>query len=372
MNFLIISSVTHIKGNNQFFGYAPYIREMNMWAKHVSKISVVAPISNRQISVIDIPYEHQNIEFIAVQPLSLLGISEIFKTIFHLPRIVYLMIKTMKNADHIHLRCPGNMGLLACFVQIFYPNKPKSAKYAGNWDFSAKKPFTYKLQQWILNNKFLTRNMQVLVYGDWQNASKNIIPFFTATYSEKDAEIIVKEDVNLGIKFVCAGMLVKGKNPLYAIQIIEKLYNDGNNVSLELYGDGIERQRLQDYINDNNLSDYIFLQGNQNAEILKNAYKNSHFVLLPSVSEGWPKALAEGMFWGCVPIALPVSCVPAMMDFGSRGLLLDFNLEHDVTLISKLFNDKNRLSQMSKDAKIWSQQYTIEKFENAIKNILKP
>ena len=33
----------------------------------------------------------------------------------------------------------------------------------------SKQPWTYKLQKWILSNTFLTRNMQVLVYGEWES-----------------------------------------------------------------------------------------------------------------------------------------------------------------------------------------------------------
>jgi hypothetical protein len=57
-------------------------------------------------------------------------------------------------------------------------------------------------------------------------------------------------------------------------------------------------------------------------------------VLLPSDSEGWPK-IAEGMFWGCVPIATAVSCVPYMLDYGKEDLL-DLDLEKDANAMVHL------------------------------------
>ena len=63
-------------------------------------------------------------------------------------------------------------------------------------------------------------------------------------------------------------------------------------------------------------------------------------MILPSQSEGWPKAIAEGMFWGCVPIATPVSCVPFMLDYGERGVLLQMNLEQDVQQLKRLLNNE--------------------------------
>ena len=40
----------------------------------------------------------------------------------------------------------------------------------------------------ILSNTFLTKNMQVLVYGEWEGSSKNVKSFFTATYSELEVQ----------------------------------------------------------------------------------------------------------------------------------------------------------------------------------------
>ena len=126
-------------------------------------------------------------------------------------------------------------------IQIFFPKKVKTAKYAGNWDPKARQPFTYKLQRWILSNTFLTKNIQVLVYGDWENQTKNIKPFFTATYSESEilnANFRIQNKDQESIKFLFVGTLSKGKQPLYAIQIVEELFKKGKNVTLDLFGDG--------------------------------------------------------------------------------------------------------------------------------------
>ena len=66
--------------------------------------------------------------------------------------------------------------------------------------------------------------MQVLVYGDWKNQTKNIKPFFTATYNKSEIEKPLKRDYSGDLKFVFIGSLVEGKRPLLAIQIIEALH----------------------------------------------------------------------------------------------------------------------------------------------------
>ena len=51
------------------------------------------------------------------------------KTTFKIPVICIQIFKGMLWADHIHLRCPGNIALLGCFIQILFPFKPKTIIY---------------------------------------------------------------------------------------------------------------------------------------------------------------------------------------------------------------------------------------------------
>jgi glycosyltransferase involved in cell wall biosynthesis len=370
MQFLIVTHVPHIIEANKYFAYAPYVQEMNLWTKYVDDLVVLAPVANDFKTAIDVAYQKENIQFIAIENFDVLSFKNSFLTIFKLPKILWTLSKAMRRADHIHLRCPGNIGLLGCIVQILFPNKPKTAKYAGNWDSKAKQPWTYGLQKWILNNSFLTRNMQVLVYGEWEGSSKNIKPFFTSSYKEADKEPIISKDLKSKINFVFVGTLVKGKNPLYAIQLVENLHKNGFDVTLNLYGEGVLRTSLEHYIFENQLDSIIKLKGNQSKTIVKEAYQESHFVILPSDSEGWPKAIAEGMFWGCVPIATKVSCVPYMLDNGNRGILLTMDLEKDISQIEIVLNNQAHFETMQKRGCDWSREYTLDLFEEEIKKLL--
>ena len=371
MKFAIITHVIHGKVSDKYFGYEPYVREMNLWIKNVSEVLIVAPLHDIPKNSIQEFYEHDAITFNAVASFDISSFKNAVNSIFIMPSIVFKIYKTMKTADHIHLRCPGNIGLLGCFVQILFPSKSKTAKYAGNWDSKSKQPISYRLQRWILSNTFLTKNIKVLVYGEWENSTKNIKPFFTASYFEKDKEEVKIRTLNDKISFVFVGTLANGKQPLYAVKIIEQLHKNGNNVTLTIYGEGNESVLLESYIAENKLENIIFLKGNQNQETIKKSFSENHFVILPSLSEGWPKVVAEAMFWGCLPIATKVSCVPNMIDNGKRGLLLDLKLVTDVQKIESILNDNNSYQEKVKRALHWSRQYTMDAFEAEIKLFIK-
>ncbi|MBP8156967.1 MAG: glycosyltransferase [Flavobacterium sp.] len=370
MTFCIITHVAHGYENDEYYAYSPYVKEMNIWLKHVDKVIVVAPKKLSEKTKIHIAYQHPNIEFREVPDFNLTSIKAIFRSLFLLPKLLMIIFKAMKASDHIHLRCPGNMGLLGCFVQLFFPSKPKTAKYAGNWDPKSKQPMSYKLQRFMLSNTFFSRKMQVLVYGKWPDSSKNIKTFFTATYFEKDKEPIENRTLTKIIDFIFVGTLSAGKQPFYAIKLVEWLKNKGWNVRLMLFGDGNERAHLEHYIKKNNLNYFVFFKGNQEQHTVKEAFQKSHFVLLPSKSEGWPKVVAEGMFWGCLPISTAVSCVPNMLQFNERGVLLSLDLEEDVKKIESVLNDVEEYQNKVSKAVNWSRLYTLDYFEAEIEKLL--
>ena len=368
MRFAVFTNVEHIKSANQIYAYAPYVREMNLWFSQVKEIEIVAPISDGERNPILLKYDKTDLNFNQIPRINILSSRSAIKLIFQLPMIIIKMLEAMFKADHIHLRSPGNIALIACFIQILFPKKPKTAKYAGNWDPNSKQPWSYRLQKWILSNTFLSRNIKVLVYGDWPEQSKNIVPFFTASFSETEKDLYNK-DFTSPFKFIFVGSLSPGKRPLFAIKLIEVLLGKGVPVKLEIYGSGVLKNELQEYIATKNLDPFVRLMGNCKLEELQEVYTTSHFLILASQSEGWPKAIAEGMFYGCIPIATSVSCVPWMLNNGKRGILVTENLNQTAHCVLNILKDKSKLKTMSKEAQNWSEQYTLEKFESEIKKM---
>ncbi|KIA99798.1 glycosyl transferase [Flavobacterium sp. KMS] len=372
MKLLIVSNAPLIYKDKYSYAYGPYVNELTILRKFSDELFFCCPVweNDRGLLISKIPFDFtKNFKLI---DSNLNTLKNAFLSVFYSIYNVIVLFKAMKTVDHIHLRCPGNIGLLGCLVQMFFPNKQKTAKYAGNWDLQAKQPLSYKLQKWILSNTFLTRNMQVLVYGEWEGSTKNIKHFFTATYAEKEKVNFKALETKKQMDFVFVGTLVSGKNPLYAIQLVEGLYKKGYDVSLSLYGEGVERIILEKYILENDLKNYVFLHGNQDQQIIKSAYQNSGFVILPSKSEGWPKAIAEGMFWGCIPVATSVSCVPFMLDYGNRGVLLKMNLLDDLLQLEIILKDKMGFVDKSEKGSEWSQKFTTDVFETEIKKLLQP
>jgi glycosyltransferase involved in cell wall biosynthesis len=368
--FLVISDAPILKKENKFFAYAPYINEMDIWMKYVETTFFCPTKYDKKLLLKEIrtPF------FLVTSPrLIFNSIQAIVKSLLLTPIVFIKLILAMSKADHIHLRCPGNIALLACIVQILFPSKPKTVKYAGNWDPKSKQPFSYRLQKKILSNTFLTRNCKVLVYGNWKNQSKNILPFFTASYKYNEIEKVPKKTLKSKIKFIFVGNFSKGKQPLLSVKVVEQLIISGfKNVELNMYGNGVEFEKTKEYVIQHGLENYVCFHGNQPKEEVKKAYQESHFLIFISKSEGWPKVVAEAMFWGCLPIASNVSCVENMLGYGKRGTVLDPNVTSNeiVEVVKQYLKNEEKYQKEVALAKDWSHQYTLNKFEEEIKKFV--
>jgi glycosyltransferase involved in cell wall biosynthesis len=368
MRFAVFTHVPHyLEGNNKF-AYAPYVREMDLWFELTNDVELVAPIETN-LSKKDQAYKRKDILFSPIPSISFLGIRDTIISVIKIPVIVFKILRAMLKADHLHIRCPGNIGMLSCLLQILFPRKPKTFKYAGNWDPSSNQPWTYRFQKYLISNEKLTKNAKVLVYGEWRGMTANILSFFTASYHSKEI-LEFKKEFSAPFRFLFVGSLTAGKRPLLAIQIIEYLRNLGKDVYLDLYGSGNEVEELVKYIDNQKLGSFVSLHGDKKHSTIKDAYQKAHFSLLPSKSEGWPKAIAEAMFFGCIPIATEISCLPWMMDKGKRGILIEPDVIIAAQTIGDIMDDQIRMERISKAAMNWSQRFTLDHFQAEIKKLL--
>jgi len=126
----------------------------------------------------------------------------------------------------------------------------------------------------------------------------------------------------------------------------------------------------QENINNENLKGSLYFHGNQKPEDVQEAYQKSHFLILPSKSEGWPKVVAEAMWWGTIPIVTPISCVPYMLGESKRGVLISTDLKSDLDKLIPVLKNKDALKSMAMEASKWSRTYTLDRFNNEIEKLL--
>jgi len=373
LNFVVFTHVTHRSFDGKIYAYGPYVREMNLWVKEHDQLTIVSPfVEGVAPDPIESSFECLNIRFVRLPLFSFIDFNNGIKSLLLLPFLTFQIFRGLLSKGHLHFRLPGNVGLLSTILQVFFPFRKKTFKYAGNWHQTSLQPLSYRLQRLIAKNPLLTHNAQVLVYGKMTDDANHVVDFYTATYTENDkSEFALKPVSNdESIRLIYVGALSKGKRPLLAVQVLEALLK--NNVHAQLYvcGDGPLLNTLVDYIREKNLESNVHLTGNIKRSDVDLLLQGSHFLLIPSKSEGWPKAVAEAMWWGCIPVATAISCIPKMLDYGSRGIIVNPDAPAMAAAIMELLNDFERSSKMRTEAMIWSRQYTLERMQKDIQRFL--
>lgn len=373
MRIVLFTHVTHRINNNKVYAYGPYVREMNLWVKASDQLIIVSPVTSQgDPKAIEASFDCINIRFFRIPEFSLVGTQNVFKTFFLWPWIVLQTFRGLCSKGLLHFRLPGNLGLIATVLQMFFPWRNKIFKYAGNWDPESQQPWSYRLQRRIVNNEYLTRNAKILVYGKKPLDAKHVVDFYTATYDVIDIKEVRSDDAyfNEPIRLLFVGSLIDGKRPMLAIDVLNTLIKGHMKCELLICGDGPLREVLVHYIQTNNLTSNVKLMGGLSRREIDELYRNSHFLLLPSKSEGWPKAVAEAMWWGCIPVTTAVSCVPKMLDNGKRGILAPSNPHIMADAMTAILNNPSMWQNMRMEAVAWSRQFTLERMRSDIEQLI--
>ncbi len=369
--FLIVSYALHKSHNSKLYSYAPYVREMNLWLDNVNSCRIIAPYTKLDPDPLEMEYAGSNVGYVPIPGIKFKSFGSILTSLFKLPVIIFKLLQGMFWADHIHLRCPGNIGLIASFCQVFFPGKVKTVKYANNWDPKSKQPISYRLQKWVLKNELLSKKMQILVYGEWNEKSKNVLPFFTASYTKDMYQVVpfkcIQDEV---INFIFVGTLTHNKRAMECIDAFIKIRESGINATITLIGGGVQEDLLRERANQSKYSGSIIFTGKVSQSEVVECFKKSHFLIFLSKSEGWPKVVAESLWWGCIPISTDVSCVNYMLGNGSRGFVVEPEPDEVVKVVVNCKNNQELFQSMKEDGINWAREYTLEKFESEIKQLL--
>jgi glycosyltransferase involved in cell wall biosynthesis len=169
-------------------------------------------------------------------------------------------------------------------------------------------------------------NCVVTVNGVWPGQPKHVHSFLNPSFSAHEARQAFSatshKHLDLPVRLVYAGRLSPGKGAVRAIQILAQLTRSGIDARLDFAGEGPSQEILERLIGEFGLESKVGLPGWLAQSQLHSLYQQAHFVVLPSVSEGWPKVLSEAMAFGAVPMAGAVSCIPQVMAQTGAGVAL--------------------------------------------------
>ena len=371
MRLVIVSHVTHFRYENQLFAYGPYAQEIDLWADLFRQVTIAAPCRDEAPPGDCLPFTRNNI---SIDPQKEVGgetLAAKIKLACMTPRLMVDLSRALWRADAIHVRCPGNLGLLGAVLAPLF-SKRLVAKYAAQWSTSTGEVWSSRWQKAVLRANWWRG--PVTVYGEWPDQPPQVVPFFTslltADHMER-ARIAAKRAWNgKPLRVLFAGRLSKPKNVDILLRAVARNRQAGLDVRCTVVGEGPQREPLERLVLDLGISEAVEFTGGIGFEDVICQLEKSDVLALVSEAEGWPKAIAEGMAFGLVCIGSDRGFVPKMLANG-RGLTVtpgDAGALAD--LLSEIARYPEQYVPMRSAAAEWSQQYSLEGLREAIRQLL--
>ncbi|MCX0339647.1 glycosyltransferase [Acinetobacter radioresistens] len=285
--------------------------------------------------------------------------------IFKILPLIYVIFKISFKYKYFLLRTGNSTNILAFFLIIL--RKPYLREYPGNIEEGVIGFAGNSLKIRILA-KFL--HFLAKVQGKFSKANSFVSEYCKTLYASdkpsyifssfKESEINKnKQDYNVigNFKIICVGRLEGEKGHINLLKAVSQL-DDVSKYEIHIIGDGSQKNKLEIFARDNNLS-VIFYGSITNRDQLFSLLAKSDVFVIPSLTEGMPRALLEAMAVGLPCIGSKVGGIPEVLP--NRMLYEATDLHRLKRLLEKAFVSKEfRIQAASENSDVITKLYSDE------------
>jgi glycosyltransferase involved in cell wall biosynthesis len=368
---VIVSHVVHYKFGGRLYAYAPYAREIEIWADMFDHVLLAAPCREQEPPGDCAPLDRANFSMAPQRELGGETLAAKLKLLFMLPRLAGELAAAIRQGAAVHVRCPGNLGLLGSLLGPLF-SKHRVAKYAGQWSSGPNDPWSIRFQRAVLRSRWW--GSPVTVYGRWPDQPAHIIPFFNSVLTNKQVARARVDAAKRGpdqlrhVLFV--GRLSRAKNVDVLLKALGRLREEGVAFTATIAGEGPEAASLQSLSRELKLSECVSFAGGVSFERVVELLGRSGALVLASETEGWPKAIVEAMAFGLVAIGSQIGLVPEILGEG-RGLTVAPRDEDALAAgLRNVLTAPEKYSDMRSRAAAWAGNYTIESLRSELCSLL--
>ena len=191
------------------------------------------------------------------------------------------------------------------------------------------------------------------------------------TESEKNdirENLKIKSD---DIVFSYVAELNSNKNQMLLIHIIERLKDSYPNIKLLLIGNGPLKERYKEYIDENNLNEFIKLLGKRND--INELLSITDIYMASSKREGLPVNIMDSMYKG-IPIVATDNRGHREIAMNSKNIFIEKDItemeQKVIDIISNMKNYKELSQEEHNDSKKYSIESVIERMNEIYADLL--
>jgi glycosyltransferase involved in cell wall biosynthesis len=368
---LVVSHVHHYEHGGQLGAYGPYAREIDIWADLFESVVIAAPLRRTAFPGDAVPFTRTNISIV---PQRDAGGDTFLAKLGLLPAIpiwAMSLARAIRDADAVHVRCPGNLGLIGAAVAPLF-SRYMVAKYAGQWNGYDGESIPTRLQRFLLRSRWWRG--PVTVYGEWPDQPAHVVPFFTSMMTtaqvDRAVQIAAAKRIARPLRVLFSGTLETRKRVDALIGAVALLVAENLPIELVIVGDGPQGPALRKQASDLVALGTVTFAGALPYDQSLRWFDWAHCLVLPSRhSEGWPKVIAEGMCHGLLCVGVAHGQVPRMLE--GRGVLLPSGSPEEIAgALRMMASDPDSCVAPMRAASAWARQVSLDGLRSALAELL--
>lgn len=368
---VVVSCATHYHWRGEYHAYAPYTREMDLWAQLFREVIIAAPLEEGPPPGDCAPFAGSNVRVRKQRALGGETVGAKVRQALALPWVCRDLVRVFREGDAIHVRCPGNLALPALFLAPLFSRR-LVAKYAGQWSGYPREPSTYTLQRALLRSRWWRG--PVTVYGHWPDQPPHVVPFFTSVMTApqvaRASAAAVGRRFQLPLRLLYVGRLVATKNVGALLHAAAALASEGVEVETTIVGDGPERDALVRLAHSLGIAHAVRFTGALAYDAVLDWYERADVLVLVSESEGWGKAVAEAMAFGLLCVGSDHGFLAEMLGDG-RGIVVPSGDAGALTdALRRVAADPGAFAGCTARAASWAQRFSLEGLRDALGQLL--
>lgn len=177
-------------------------------------------------------------------------------------------------------------------------------------------------------------------------------------------------------KIIFVGRLVEQKDPFIFLKAINLMKDRNIAFFVHILGDGPLREKMEEFVQKNNLSDYVQFKGWVTKEVMIKEYQSANLQVISSADEAMSIAALESLSCGLFVISTPVSGNTELIKSGVNGDFMKFgNYKQLAEKIEEFYLDKFKNNYqvdnefLTQFRQTYSWDMIVEQYENLFAEI---
>lgn len=367
VKLLVISHTEHYRlPDETIAGWGPTIRELDELTLLFDEVTHIACLHDTPAPKSAMPYTSGKVRFVGIPPYGGPGWRNKLAILTTAPQIIATVFRELRKSDVFQFRAPTSMGVYLIPLLSLFTRRKGWFKYAGNW-VEERPPLSYAIQRgWLVQ----MQKRKVTINGRWPNQLGHLLSFENPCLDEKETrqarQAATNKTYNDKLIIAFAGGLNPGKGIIQLLEAFMVSPKIADQISeLIIAGDGPLRPELEKRAAQ--LPIKVTFRGFLNRTQLEAVYAAAHIICLPSDSEGFPKVIAEGAAYGCIPVVTDVSAIGQYIKHGETGFLLPGNRPEQIAAaLEELVNNRAALPVIAQRARQMAELFTYERYRQRI------